>query len=83
MKNEQALTSKAEVKEYLEKISNEEQVYSIVLLDILGFSNYVETHGHKAILELYEKLLDLVHKQASISPENDNLAGSVVPIRIS
>lgn len=25
----------------------------------------------------------MVHKQASISPENDNLAGSVVPIRIS
>lgn len=25
----------------------------------------------------------MVHKQASISPENDNLAGSVAPIRIS
>ena len=83
MKSEQALTSEAEVKEYLKQISNEEQVYSIALFDILGFSNYVENHGNKTILELYEKLLDLVHKQASISPENDNLAGSVVPIRIS
>ena len=83
MKNEQALTSEAEVKEYLKQISNEEQVYSIALFDILGFSNYVENHGNKTILELYEKLLDLVHKQASISPENDNLAGSIVPIRIS
>lgn len=83
MKNEQTLTSETEVKEYLKKLSNEEQVYSIALFDILGFSNYVETHGNKAILELYEKLLNLVHKQASISPENDNLAGSVVPIRIS
>lgn len=79
MKNEQALTSKAEVKEYLKKISKEEQVYSIALFDILGFSNYVENHGNKAILELYEKLLDLVHRQASISPGNDNLAGSVYP----
>lgn len=46
MKNEQALTSETEVKEYLKKISNEEQVYSIALFDILGFSNYVETHGN-------------------------------------
>lgn len=80
---EQKLTSEAEVKEYLRKISNEEQVYSIALFDILGFSNYVENHGNQAILELYEKLLDLVHKQESISSENTNFAGSVVPVRIS
>ena len=45
MNNEQALTLEAEVKGYLKKISNEEQVYSIALFDILGFSNYVENYG--------------------------------------
>lgn len=50
MNNEQALTSEAEVKEYLKKISNEEQVYSIALFDILGFSNYVE--NYESILKI-------------------------------
>lgn len=83
IKDEKALTTEVEVKEYLKRISNEEQIYSIALFDILGFSNYVEDQGNEAILELYEKLLDLVHKQASIFPENKNFAGSVVPIRVS
>lgn len=42
MNNEQALTSEAEVKEYLKKISNEEQVYSFALLDILGFQTMLK-----------------------------------------
>lgn len=78
---EQSLTSESEVKEYLKKISSEEQVYSIALFDILGFSNYVENHGNQVILELYEKLLDLVYKQESISQENTNFVGSVVPVQ--
>lgn len=80
---EKIFTSESEVKEYMKKISGEEQVYSIALFDILGFSNYVENHGNKVILELYETLLDLIHKQESTSHDNANLAGSIVPIRIS
>lgn len=80
---EKMLTSETEVKEYLKKISSEEQVYSIALFDILGFSNYVESHGNEVVLELYEKLLDLIQKQDSIFPDNIEFAGSIVPIRIS
>ena len=58
----------------LKEAGKQEQFYSIALFDILGFSNYVTTHGNQTILELYNKLLDIVY-----TPD----IGKVVPIRMS
>ena len=58
----------------LKEAGKQEQFYSIALFDILGFSNYVTTHGNQTILELYNKLLDIVY-----TPD----IGKAVPIRMS
>lgn len=79
----QALATESEVKEYMSRISNSEQVYSIALFDILGFSNFVENNGNQIILNLYDKLLDLIHTQKSTASGKANFAGSVVPVPIS
>lgn len=58
----------------LKEAGKQEQFYSIALFDILGFSNYVTTHGNQTILELYNKLLDIVY-----TPD----ISKAVPIRMS
>ena len=62
------LKSAIEVEQALKEIEKDEQLYSIALFDILGFSNFVENNGTAVILKLYNKLLDLIDKQKS-TPE--------------
>ena len=49
----------------------------------MGFSKFVEANGNQVILELYQKLLDLVDKQKSAFAKSNSIAGSVVPVPIS
>ena len=77
------LKSAIEVDQALKEIESYEQLYSIALFDILGFSNFVESNGTQVILDLYNKLLDLIHKQQSTPDGGASLAGSVVPVPIS
>ena len=53
--------SEQEFEEKLKEISSHEQFYSIALFDILGFSNFAATHGNKSILDLYNKLLEIIY----------------------
>ena len=46
----QPFKSQEELENALREISSKEQVYSIALFDILGFSNFVETNGNLVIL---------------------------------
>lgn len=79
----QPIKSQSDFDEGMREISGKEQVYSIALFDILGFSKFVEANGNQVILDLYNKLLDLVEKQKSVFGESDSLAGSVVPVPVS
>ena len=69
-----------EVKEHLKEASEYEQLYSIALFDILGFSNIVENNNMQVILDLYNKLLDLIKKQSSESGKNYSFAGMAEPV---
>lgn len=77
------LTSREQIEEKLREIASQEQVYSIALFDILGFSNFVQENGNQVVLDLYNKLLDIVEKQKSTPDGNIDYAGSVVPVPIS
>ena len=44
---EQKISSKEEMDKAIQEIESEEQLYSIALFDILGFSNLVENNGTK------------------------------------
>lgn len=77
------LKSATEVEQALKEIEKEEQLYSIALFDILGFSNFVQNNGTEVILKLYNKLLDLIDKQKSTPEGEASFAGSVVPVPIS
>lgn len=41
--------SQIEMEKRLKEAGKQEQFYSIALFDILGFSNYVTTHGNQTI----------------------------------
>lgn len=77
------LKSVTEVEHALRKIEKDEQLYSIALFDILGFSNFVTNNGTEVILDLYNKLLDLINKQKSTPEGQASFAGSVVPVPTS
>lgn len=79
----QRISSESELEEGLKKFSSQEQLYSIALFDILGFSNFVEKNGNKVILELYNKLVELIDKQKSSYNGKQSFAGQVVPVPIS
>ena len=83
LENRQALTSNAELEDALKIVASQEQIYSIALFDILGFSNFVESDGTQVILDLYNKLLDLINKQKSTFNGSTNIASSVVPFPVS
>lgn len=80
---DEPITSKEELEDVLRKISSQEQVYTIALFDILGFSNFVEKNGTDIILELYNKLLDLISKQQSGIGDNSGPTINAVPIRMT
>lgn len=80
---EHPLTSRGELDECLKQLANEEQLYSIALFDVLGFSNFVENNGTQRILDLYTKLLELIEKQKSTFSGETSFAGSVAPVPIT
>ncbi len=61
----------------------QEQLYSIALFDILGFSNFVQSNETNRVLELYNTLVNLIHSMESSSAGKSAFSGSVVPIPIS
>lgn len=71
-----------DIEEYLKKSAANEQLYSIALFDILGFSNFVEHNGTQVIMDLYQRLLDLVYQQQSSTQGESNITG-VVPVPTS
>ncbi len=80
---EKPLKSKEEMELFIKQIANQEQLYSIALFDILGFSNFVKNNGHQVILDLYNKLLDLIYKQQSSFDGAKDFAGFAAPVPIT
>lgn len=77
------LKTAMEVEEALRQIGGNEQLYSVALFDILGFSNFVKTNGTEVVLGLYNKLLNLIDEQKSTPEGKASWAGSAVPVPIS
>lgn len=75
----QPITSMEEMEKALKEVEGQEQLYSIAFFDILGFSNFVENNGSQVILDLYNNLLDIIHKQQSMPDGTASEAGQVVP----
>ncbi len=71
------------LQEAIRNVEQQEQLYSIALFDILGFSNYVESNGTNLVKELYSKLVDLIAKIESHSNEGSFHPASVVPVPTS
>lgn len=69
----------SEIKETMQEIGKEEQLYSIALFDILGFSNFVQTNGTDVVLGLYQKLVDLVHRMEPEKGGQSAFLRGVVP----
>lgn len=71
--------TQSEIEERLKGACAQEQFYSIALFDILGFSNFVSKNGNRVILDLYSKLVELIH-------ENDETYGDptkAVPVNLT
>lgn len=71
-----------EFDDYLKTSAKQEQLYSIGFFDILGFSNFVEQNGTKIIMDLYQRLLDLVYRQQS-SKDGESRRTGAVPVPVS
>ncbi len=74
---------KQHLQNFLKESEKNEQLYSIALFDILGFSNFVLNNRTQEVLELYNKLSDLANKLQTHIGESMLFAGSVAPIPIS
>lgn len=77
------ITSEMEVDQAIREIERREQFYSLALFDILGFSNFVENNETDAVGELYQKLLNIIHRAESHCGGEELLSGSVVPTPVS
>lgn len=77
------IESNVDLENGLKEMCGREQVYSIALFDILGFSNFVQSNGTQVVLDLYNKLLELVNKQKSTFQGSESFAGNVVPAPVS
>lgn len=77
------ITSQEALDAAMHEVEQQEQLYSVALFDILGFSNFVENHGNQVILDLYNKLLDLIHRKESSYDGVTPHSGSVVPVPTS
>ena len=53
------ITSPDAMEQAIRDIEQQEQLYSIALFDILGFSNLVQNNGTQIVLDLYNKLLEM------------------------
>lgn len=67
----------------VQEVEKDEQLYSIALFDILGFSNFVQNNGTQVVLDLYHKLMDLIHRMESKTSGSAAFSGSVVPVPVS
>ena len=56
-----AIKTPDEMNTQLREIASQNQLYSIALFDILGFSNYVEENGFETILTLYNIIGEQIH----------------------
>lgn len=81
--NRPLIASSDAMEQAIREVEQQEQLYSIALFDILGFSNLVQNNGTQIVLDLYNKLLDNIHKMESCYSDNGTFAGSVAPIPIS
>ena len=77
------ITSSDAMEQAVQEVEQQEQLYSIALFDILGFSNLVQNNGTQIVVDLYNKLLGIIHKMESSYSSNGTLAGSVVPMPVS
>lgn len=77
------ITSPEEMDKAVQEVEKNEQLYSIALFDILGFSNFVQNNGTQVVLDLYHKLMDLIHRMESSSTGGAAFSGSVVPVPVS
>lgn len=77
------ITSLEAMDEAIREVEKQEQLYSIALFDIMGFSNFVQNNGNQVILELYNKLLELIHRMESDYDRGMTHSGSVVPAPVS
>lgn len=71
-----------ELEKTLKEIVSKEQLYSIALFDILGFSNFVEEHGMEEVSKLYKNLLNIVYEQQS-SYNGQLVHTGCVPVPVS
>lgn len=77
------IASKEDMYKAVYEVEKQEQFYSMALFDILGFSNFVEKNGTQAVMEIYQKLLDIIHRAESHYGGGELLSGSVVPVPTS
>lgn len=67
----------------LRDAETQEQLYSIALFDILGFSNFVQHNETDRVLKLYNTLVELIHRMESNPTGQSAFSGSVVPVPVS
>lgn len=79
----EAIRSAEDLERAIHEVEQQEQLYSIALFDILGFSNFVQEHGTQTIRQLYDKLVGLIHRMESNAAGDAAFSGSVVPARAS
>lgn len=77
------ITSPEELEQAIQEAEQQEQLYSIALFDILGFSKFVENNKTEVVSELYNKLTQLVHRMESGFNESTPIAAGIVPVPVS
>lgn len=82
IEQDQVIQTAEDLEKNLKDSAAKEQLYTIALFDILGFSNYVEENGMDKILELYQKLMSIIYQRQS-SMEGESLVTGVVPVPVS
>lgn len=83
MEQRTPITSKEKMEQAMQEVERQEQFYTMALFDILGFANFVENNGTQAVMELYQKLLDIIYRTESHYDGGNLLSGSVVPATAS
>ena len=82
-KDTQRISTEEQMEEAFREVESKEQLYSIALFDILGFSNLVENNGTEVVLDLYSKLVKLIHDVESTFSGGVPVSGAVAPVPTS
>ncbi len=77
------ISTEEEMNKAIREVENEEQLYSIALFDILGFSNFVERNGTQIVLDLYNKLVELIHNVETKFDGVVPASGAVAPVPVT